>query len=69
MTRFWMVWRSPGHPPTMRHASRLLAQKEAERLAECCPGESFFVLEAVTVSRKVMVVTSTLDPAESEIPF
>lgn len=54
-TTFWMV---KGDGPTnQKHRHLIDARKEAERLARMKPGEEFFVLEAVSVSRSVDVET------------
>jgi hypothetical protein len=65
--KFWWVWREHGGIPTVRHASRGQAEHEAQRLARQCPGESFFILEAISVTRKVDVETITL--RDEGMPF
>lgn len=67
MTKFWLVWTPTGpHPPIYRHECVKSAQREAERLAEQHSPSEFYVLEAVTVSKKASVVTTRL---EEELPF
>ncbi|PJN96848.1 hypothetical protein CNY89_00115, partial [Amaricoccus sp. HAR-UPW-R2A-40] len=50
---FWMV-KGPG-PASMRHDTRGSAEREAERLARANPGQSFYVLQAVALIRKIDV--------------
>lgn len=63
--KFWVVWNPNGESPMHRHDSEHLAKKEAERLARVVSDEEFYVLEAITVSRKSDVVTEVLH----ELPF
>lgn len=65
--KFWVVWQPESGAPSHRHESRESAQREAERLAECCGKREFFVLEAISVSQKVMVMTTIL--GDEELPF
>jgi hypothetical protein len=67
--KFWVVWQPESGAPTYRHGTYESAQKEAERLAECAPKHAFFVLEAVSVSRKVSVITTPLTRTEDDLPF
>jgi hypothetical protein len=74
MTEFYVVWNPNGHNPVVRHPDRYRATAEAERLARVAPGERFFVLHAVSMSRKPPPVeTVNLDGSafrlEDEIPF
>jgi hypothetical protein len=46
--KFWMIT-GDGNQPKVRHPSRAIAVKEAERLAKANPGIKFYVLEAVDV--------------------
>ena len=46
--KFWMIT-GDGNSPKVRHASRQLAQNEAERLARLYPGQEFFILETVSL--------------------
>lgn len=62
---FFMVYGDGRGAPTMKHASKAEAQREAERLARNYPGIKFFVLCAISVSSRVDVVTEELD----DIPF
>lgn len=66
---FWLVWRSNGGPPTVRHASYDKAQAEAERLAAACPGETFYVLEAMAEVRKPPPVMVRHMVGGSGLPF
>lgn len=69
-TAFWLVWRDNGGPPTVRHRTLDAAEAEAKRLAEHCPGERFFVLEAlVAVTKPPTVVVERLTGGSGEIPF
>lgn len=71
---FWMVYGLGQRQPTVRHKTFASAQGEAERLARVAPGTPFYVLEAVSVSRRVDVETIRLEPGqraitEDDIPF
>lgn len=71
---FFMVWNPSRSAPTHKHLFYDLACKEAERLSRNAPGETFFVLQALTSIRKVDVERNTLKGAESivhdiELPF
>jgi hypothetical protein len=68
---FWMVYGEHQGPPTMRHASRVIADGEAKRLARNNPGIRFFVLESVAVAEKhdVSFTTLTRRSIDDEIPF
>lgn len=46
--KFWMITGN-GNQPKVRHPSRSIAVKEAERLALANPGIKFYVLEAVDI--------------------
>lgn len=64
---FWMVWNPAGRAPTFRHTTQAFAQAEAERLAKEHPGQSFFVLHAVSRScAPPLVLTVRL---RDDIPF
>jgi hypothetical protein len=67
-SKFWVVWQPEGGSPTFRHETEVSATREAERLAESDRGRAFYVLEAVSVSRKVSVVTTKLEE-DQELPF
>lgn len=57
--RFWLVWSPAGRtPPKYRHETKAKAQIEAERLARVNPGQSFYVVEAVSCSSVPMMVTT-----------
>lgn len=74
---FWLVWNPDGHrPPSYQHTSHKSAAVEAERLAACSPGSSFYVLHAVEMRRTADAPVEALtllkrpepDP-EDDIPF
>lgn len=69
--RFWMV-KGQG-PANFPHDSRASAEREAERLARCNPGECFYVLEAVTAHIRHDVHRIVLTDADAipddELPF
>jgi hypothetical protein len=67
--KFWVVWQPESGAPTYRHDTYERALKEAERLAETVPGREFFVMEAMSVSRKVSVITTPLTRLEDDLPF
>lgn len=62
---FWVVWNPQGSNPTARHATRESADREAERLARTTAG-TFYVLHAVSRSRRVDIETVELGP---DLPF
>lgn len=69
-----MVYGMDQNPPRVRHASFALASREAERLARSNPGIDFYVLAAVSRSRRVDVETEIITaewPAvhDDGIPF
>lgn len=64
---FYLVWNPTGTNPRCRHSSASSALAEAKRLAAIAPGQDFYVLHAVSVSRvKDPVETVTLSDG---IPF
>jgi hypothetical protein len=67
-TQFWVVWSPQGSKPMVRHVDGKSATTEAERLASLHPGNEFYVLKAVRVSRAVRTITVTLDPPSSNEP-
>jgi hypothetical protein len=77
IVKFWMVWRMGGPGPTYKHLTKELARREASRLAEKCPGETFVVLAAVDACKcplgpvqgvKLRKATEE-EILDSEIPF
>lgn len=64
--KFWLVWDGL-RAPIFRHDSKFHATTEAERLSNTHPGISFYVLEALSVSQKNVVVTTKLE--EISDPF
>lgn len=48
--KFWLVWNPARSVPTFRHPTEQAAITEANRLAEKCIGEQFFVLEVMGLS-------------------
>lgn len=72
MTGFYMVWSPTGiHAPRYRHETRQAATAEAERLAQKCPGQRFYVLAAVSCSAVPPITEKlTLPPEDdNDIPF
>lgn len=67
MDKFWVVWNPRGFVPRVQHDSIESATQEAERLADSNPRDMFYVLEALTVSRKTSVTTRPLE--EFALPF
>jgi hypothetical protein len=47
--RFWMVMRSTGRRPQVRHLTLVEAQEEAQRIAANNPGTPIWVIECRTV--------------------
>jgi hypothetical protein len=47
MKTFWLVWCDGGGTPTVKHATRIEAKAEAERLARRNEGRTFHVLEVI----------------------
>ncbi len=58
--QFFMVYGMNQGAPTVRHESLAEATREAERLARANPGIDFYVLAAISRSRKVDVETEVL---------
>ncbi len=69
MNKFWMVWDPHGRAPIRKHETPQLATTEAERLASIHEGQSFVVLEAISVSRALQVFTARLEQAPYDDPF
>lgn len=66
---FYMVWNEGNRAPTYKHESYGAAKTEAERLSRIASG-NFYVLQAVSVSKKVDVETEMLErDINDEIPF
>ena len=63
---FFVVWNPSSGNPRCRHGTELMARHEAIRLARENPGQSFFVLEAKSVSKSIEPVTTVVF---DEIPF
>lgn len=57
---FWLVWNPKGGHPTKQHTSQIIAEAEAQRLAEASPGNQFYVLRAVSVTRTTKVQALSL---------
>lgn len=77
ITKFWMVFRTDGGRPIVKHLTKDAAQAEARRLAELSPGGLFIVLAAVDAfkcpispveSVKLRKATEE-EILDSEIPF
>ena len=64
---FFVVWQPESGNPTHRHQTYESAKTGAERLADLSPRREFYVLQAVSKSAKVSVVTTAL--GEEELPF
>ncbi|WP_028029914.1 hypothetical protein [Gemmobacter nectariphilus] len=69
---FWMV--KGAGPTNAIHATRMDAEREADRLAKQNPGVNFYVLQAIACHRKIEVervslIEATLDMDDEEIPF
>ncbi len=58
--KFWVVWQPESGSPMLRHKSLESAINEAERLAKNYENREFYVLEAVSVSKKIAVQTINL---------
>lgn len=57
---FFLVWSPAGRtPPGYKHLTYRDAEVEAKRLAGKTPGETFFVLEAVSMARTLEPVSVT----------
>ena len=72
MDEFYLIWNPNGHAPTYRHMRRSDAMREAERLANVAPGETFIVMEAICACRKNSVTWEGCGshlPPDDEIPF
>ena len=65
---FFVVWQPESGNPTYRHRTYESAKAEAERLADISPRRDFYVLQAMSKSAKVSVVTTPLD-GEEILPF
>ncbi len=72
MRQFFMVWSPAGlYAPKYRHDTREAAKKEAERLAQACPGQEFYVLGAYSRAC-IPPITESLEGApreDEDIPF
>ena len=67
--RFWMVW-NQGTPTTRyRHSTKAEAVREAERLSQQNPGDTFFVLKATVAMVADVPTVRRLRLIEEEIPF
>lgn len=70
MNRFWVVWNERGGSPTVQHAQKSEAMREARRLAVKCPGEQFHVLESVcTIVKDDVRVISHDGERDEDVPF
>lgn len=66
---FFVVWNPAGRNPSYRHGSYSAAEREAKRLASMNVGEEFFVLCAVSRSRRMEPVQTDRLVPEDDIPF
>lgn len=65
---FWLIWREDGHYPWHKHETRDLAEAEAARLANECPGEKFHILAVMaTVTTSRDVVGTRFDPSRIKL--
>lgn len=60
--KFWMV--VGDGKPNVRHSDKAIAENEAKRLARQHVGREFYVVEAISVHRKVDVESIVLPPAK-----
>lgn len=67
--KFWMIYGEGQRAPTVKHASYEIAKQEAERLCRNNPGIDFFVLQPVSVSKRVDVETKMLLDEYNDPPF
>lgn len=66
MDKFWVVWNPKAGAPKVRHPTRELAKREAEKLAAQNPNDYFFILEALSATRASIVTTEALSES---VPF
>lgn len=67
-----VVWMVKGSGPSVvTHETARSAELEAERLATANPGQTFYVMKAVTAYRKETATRFSLDGRDSygEVPF
>lgn len=64
MNRFWVVWNERGGSPTVQHAQKSEAMREARRLAVKCPGESI-----CTIVKDDVRVISHDGERDEDVPF
>ena len=62
---FWLVWDPQSRTPSFRHLHERDAAAEATRLAREHPGHDFYVLEPISVTKRVDVVTQRFQ----KVPF
>jgi hypothetical protein len=55
---FFLVWREDNKSPKVKHFTEKEARAEAERLSQMYPGDKFFVLKVVSVTRTATATTS-----------
>lgn len=64
---FFILWSPTGPtPPRRLHQTKHQAQQVAEKMAREHPGQEFFVMRTVSVTKKVDVITETFD---DDLPF
>lgn len=71
---FYVVWNPTHGNPRYRHMRFDAAKTEAERLAKNHPTQEFYVLKAMSLSKKIEITTERLQAEDdhdldSEIPF
>ena len=67
--KFWMVWREGSAQTRFRHQTKPEAELEAERLAQLNPGETFYVLKAVSALEAQKPPIKHLKLVPDTIPF
>lgn len=68
LDRFWLVWNFNGGEPRQRHASFEDADREAQRMAQSHPGNTFVVLTAAKAYKSMRPVEE-IELTEPDMPF
>lgn len=72
MKPYYYVYRVGNKAPTIRHYSLLVATKEAERLSNQHPGETFEILQCLGITRTAKASTFWMDgvapPTDEDTP-
>ena len=71
MNVFYLVWNESGHNPTVKHATKVRAIKEASRLSRQHRSEKFHVLRSIGDCEisDVKWTEHVEDPEDDGIPF